>query len=202
MTQEEEALLIRRVCAGDSAAFEPLVLEHQNRVYAIALRMTGSEADAQDAAQEALLKAYTSLREFRGDSRFSTWLCRLTGNVCIDLLRRRSRQRETSLLTGTDGGEELALEIPDPAPSPEELALRRETREEVCRAMDALPENDREILALRELAGLSYEEIAQKLALSPGTVKSRLNRSRKKLCAVLLGGNISPSGSSNKREGV
>lgn len=202
MTQEEELLLIRKVCAGDSEAFEPLVREHQGRVYAIALRMMGNEADAQDAAQEAFLKAYTSLREFRGDSRFSTWLCRLTGNVCIDALRRRSRRQESSLYVQDDEGEELAPDIPDPAPTPEEQTERAETRQEVREAIAALPEGDRQVLTLRELGGLSYEEIAERLSLPPGTVKSRLNRARKKLCEMLLRGNISASASSVKREGV
>ena len=89
MTREEESAVIARVLAGDADAFEPLVREHQTNVYRLALRLLGNEADAADAAQDAFLKAYTSLGSFRGESRFSVWLYRLTNNVCIDALRRR-----------------------------------------------------------------------------------------------------------------
>ena len=125
MTIQEESALIGRVLAGDTDAFEPLVTENQNKVYHLALRLLGNEADAADAAQEAFLKAYTSLSGFRGDSRFSVWLYRLTNNVCLDMLRRQKRQSAVSLYT-EDDGEEAELTLPDGGPGPEELLLRAE----------------------------------------------------------------------------
>ena len=202
MTREEELLLIRKIRSGDTAAFEPLVREHQNHVYALAFRITGNETDAQDVAQDAFLRAYTSLDSFRGDCRFSVWLYRITGNMAIDYLRKNKRFSAVSLQQEADDGEEWALELPDGGPSPEELLTREETRREVRDAMASLPENDRQILTLRELGGLTYEEIATGLQLETGTVKSRLNRARKKLCAALVkGGNFPPAGPSNKGKG-
>ena len=202
MTREEEKRIIDSVCAGDADAFEALVLEHQTRIYNLALRILGNEADAADATQEAFLKAYTSLKDFRGDSRFSTWLCRLTNNVCIDMLRRRKRQETVPLAREDEDGEETELVLPDPAPMPEEELLRREQRDAVRAALAALPEDYRRILSLRELGELSYEEIGTELGLEPGTVKSRLNRARKKLCALLQeNGNFSALLPSRREEG-
>ena len=203
MTREEEARRIRRVLDGDADAFEPLVTENQTKVYHLALRLLGSEADAADAVQDAFLKAYTSLKDFRGESRFSVWLYRLTNNVCIDMLRRRKRQETVSLLTEDEDGELSELPLPDERYSPERLAERAEDAAAVRAAMAALPPDCREILTLREIGGLSYEELAAALSLEPGTVKSRLNRARKKFCAALLsGGNFSPPAPSNKGKGV
>ena len=186
MTKDEEKGYIERVLAGDESAYEPLVTENQTKVYRLALRILKNEADAEDAAQEAFLKAYTSLADFRGDSRFSVWLYRLTNNICIDMLRKNTRAVIVSLQTEDDDGEETEIAIPDERYSPERLAERAADR-------DAVRTDDcREILALRESAGLSYDEIAAALSLEVGTVKSRLNRARKKLCIALLkSGNFS-----------
>ena len=187
MTKDEEKGYIERVLAGDESAYEPLVTENQTKVYRLALRILKNEADAEDAAQEAFLKAYTSLADFRGDSRFSVWLYRLTNNICIDMLRKNKRAVIVSLQT-----EETEIAIPDERYSPERLAERAADRDAVRTALAALPDDCREILALRESAGLSYDEIAAALSLEVGTVKSRLNRARKKLCIALLkSGNFS-----------
>jgi len=202
MTRQEESALISAVLAGDTESFSPLVTEHQDRVYRLALRLLGSEADAADAAQEAFIKAYTSLNSFRGDSRFGVWLYRLTNNVCIDFLRRRKRQETVSLQTRDEEGEELELSLPDERYAPERVAERAEDARIVREAIAALPEECREILVMREIGGLSYEELARALSLEPGTVKSRLNRARKKLCILLTeNGNISPPAPSKERKG-
>ena len=186
MTKDEEKGYIERVLAGDESAYEPLVTENQTKVYRLALRILKNETDAEDAAQEAFLKAYTSLADFRGDSRFSVWLYRLTNNICIDMLRKNRRAVIVPLRTEDDDGEEAELPISDERYSPERLAERAADRDA------SLPDDCREILALRESAGLSYDEIAAALSLEVGTVKSRLNRARKKLCAALLeSGNFS-----------
>ena len=203
MTKEEELRLIRRVLDGDTDAYEPLVTENQTRAYHLAFRLMQNEEDAADAVQEAFLKAYTSLSGFRGESRFSVWLYRLVNNVCIDMLRRRKGELTVPLQTENEEGEERESLIPDIADGPERLAERAEDRQAVRDALARLPEDCREILMMREIGGLSYEELAEALALEIGTVKSRLNRARKKLCALLLeSGNFSPPEPSNRRKGV
>ena len=179
MTKDEEKGYIERVLAGDGSAYEPLVTENQTKVYRIALRILKNETDAEDAAQEAFLKAYTSLADFRGDSRFSVWLYRLTNNICIDMLRKNRRAVIVPLRTEDENGEEAELPISDERYSPERLAERAADRDAVRSALASLPDDCREILALRESAGLSYDEIAAALSLEVGTVKSRLNRARK-----------------------
>ena len=202
MTRQEEEKLIARVLSGDVNAFEPLVTENQTKVYHLALRLLGNEADAADAAQDAFVRAYTSLSSFRGDSRFSVWLYRLTNNICIDYLRRQKRQNNVSMETEDEDGESTQLDIPDETWSPETLAERAEDARAVRAAMAALPDDLREILTMREIGGLSYEELADTLGLELGTVRSRLNRARKKLCAILLeSGNFSDARPSKNGKG-
>ena len=202
MTKEEETTYIQRVLAGDAEAFEPLVEENRTKVYRLALRIMKNEADAEDAAQEAFLKAYTSLGSFRGDSRFSVWLYRMTNNICIDMLRRASRAQTVPLQSEDDDGEETEIVLPDERYSPERLAERASDAEEVRKALASLPEDCRQILALRESAQLSYDEISSALSIEVGTVKSRLNRARKKLLAALAeSGNFSERFASKKGKG-
>ena len=198
MTREEEQALLMRAQQGDGAAFEEIVRAHEATVYHLALRQLGNREDAEDAAQEVFLKAYTSLAGFRGDSKLSVWLYRITNNVCIDFLRRR---RETvSLSAENEEGESVELELADERFDPVALAERKDLREQVGRALNALPPEAREILLLREIGGQSYDEIAVTLELDMGTVKSRIFRARKKLCA-LLEGNFSDAGASKGTKG-
>lgn len=192
LTQEEEHHIIDDIRSGNVNAFEQLVEDQSKIVYNLCLRMVGNEQDACDLSQEAFLKAYTNLSVFRGDSKFSSWLYRMTTNLCLDFLRRRSRQKTVLLTYDTDDGGENFLQIPDNAPSPEAEAERRELRDAVRQGLSELPESQREILLLREIGQLSYEEIARQLALEPGTVKSRIFRARKRLCEILIkDGNLS-----------
>ena len=182
---------MRRVLEGDVNAFEALVTEHEKGVYAIAQRMTGNAEDAADMTQETFIKAYNSLSAFRGDSKFSVWLYRIATNVCLDFLRSRSRKPTVSLSVEDDDGEEVELDIADESQSPERLLERGLTRDAVRRGLNALSPEYRQILLLREIQGLSYEEIADVLTLEVGTVKSRIFRARKRLCAFLTAdGNI------------
>ena len=203
MTREEEDILIAQVQNGNSASFEKLVLENQTKVYNLALRMVGSEQDAFDMSQEAFIKAYNSIALFRGDSRFSVWLYRLTTNVCLDFLRSEGRRAHGSLTYLSEEDDEKELEIPDDRFSPETLAEKKELREAVNKGLMSLPKDYRAILLLREIDGLSYEEIAEALSLEEGTVKSRIFRARKRLCAILTeDGNFSQGLSSKKAKGV
>ena len=202
MTRSEEMEIIRSVLDGDVNAFEKLVLENQRQVYNLALKMTGSEEDAFDISQDAFLRAYSSLDKFRGDSKFSVWLYRLTSNICIDFLRSRRRKGSASLTYLNDEDEEQDFEIPDARFSPETVFEQQQLRRSVSEALDALPTDYREILVLREINGLSYEEIAEVLGVELGTVKSRIFRARKKMCAILMAdGNLSDLLPSNHARG-
>lgn len=202
MSPEQENRIIDRVLAGDAEAFEALVSAYEKPAYRLALRMLGQQEDAEDVTQEAFLKAYRSLPSFRRDSRFSLWLMRIVSHLCLDLLRRRKRRPAQSISQENGDGEETELDIPDESFSPEALLQRKLTREAVQRGLDNLPDEARQILLLRELQGLSYEEIGSVLALEPGTVKSRIFRARKRLCAFLLrDGNLPDAFASKYEEG-
>lgn len=202
MTREQELTVIRRVQHGDVEAFELLVAAYEKNVFNVALQMTGNREDAQDMAQEAFIKAYSSLSSFRGDSRFSSWLYRIVANVCLDFKRRQSRRPSASLTVEDDEGESVQLDIADESQSPETLLEQKMTREAVREGLQQLPDEQRQILLLREIQGLSYEEIGEAMGLEAGTVKSRIFRARKKLCAFLLeNGNIPDSIASRKPRG-
>ena len=198
----EDRDIIEQVLAGDTDAFGQLVERYQSKVYNLALRMTGSEDDASDMAQEAFLRAWRSLPAFQFESAFSTWLFRLTHNICIDHLRAQKRRPTVSLTVADDEGEEaVQLDVPDPAPDPELAAILAEDRALLAMAMAELPEGFREILTLRAINDLSYSEIAEILHLQEGTVKSRLSRARAQLRTILtqIGNNSAPA-SSNPKE--
>ena len=197
MTREEERSVLERARRGDAGAFEEIVRENEQTVYRLALRQLGNREDAEDAAQEVFLKAFTGLSSFRGESKISVWLYRITCNVCTDVLRKR--RDSVSLSVETEEGE-LELELPDERFDPVALTERSDLRAQVGEALKKLPADGREILLLREIGGQSYEEIAETLSLDIGTVKSRIFRARKKLCA-LLAGNISDESPSNDGKG-
>lgn len=181
MTAEDEARLIKEAQKGREAAFEKLVIEHQNRVYSLALKVCGNREDALDVSQDVFLKAYTNLPSFRGDCLFSAWLYRLTYNASIDHLRKK--HGTTVSLTGEDG--DPAHDIPDGRPLPEEEVERRELRAAVRSAVLLLPDDKREILIMREFSGMNYNDIAAALSLDIGTVKSRISRARAALAEIL-----------------
>lgn len=203
MTREEELEIINKVRSGDVNAFEALVLEHQKKVYNLALRILGNESDAEDASQDAFIRAYNSLRSFRGDSKFSVWLYRLTSNICIDYLRSRSRRQTVSLTVDDDeceDGEEFS--IPDERFSPDGCLDRNELRRAIGDGLQQLSPEYRRTLVLREINGLSYEEIGRALNIEEGTVKSRIFRARKKLCEFLVKeGNFPSAHASKFKEG-
>lgn len=202
MTREQEAAVIQAVLDGNINAYELLVKEYEKNVYNLALRMVGNSEDAADMSQEAFIKAYNSLTSFRGDSKFSVWLYRIVSNVCLDYLRSRGRRQTVSLSAENDDGEDVEIDIADETQSPERLLDRRLTRDAVRRGLAALPPEHRQILLLREIQGLSYDEIADALGIEAGTVKSRIFRARKKLCAFLIkDGNIPEFVSSSKQRG-
>ena len=185
MNVDEELRIIQRIMDGDKNAFEELVLANQKNVYNLALKMTGNEEDALDISQEAFLKAYRQLFGFRGDSRFSVWLYRLTYNLCIDFLRKKPRGVMVSL-ANSDDDDSRDLDIPDVRYLPEDSVLRRETRKTIVESINELGPGHREILVMREITGMSYTDIAYVLKISAGTVKSRLARARMSLANILV----------------
>lgn len=164
---------------GDQDAFASLIHLYEKRVFALAVRLCQNPEDAAEAAQEAFLAAWQGLPSFRGESSFSTWLYRLTSNACIDLLRRENRHRSSAGPSLND--EEVRLDIPDTQPSPQEAAEQQELRSLIEAGLQAMTPDHRQVLVLREIHQLSYDEIAQTLSLDVGTVKSRISRGRRQL---------------------
>ena len=195
--EKQEQQWVEAARQGDQSAFEQLVHLYEKRVLALTTRMCKNPADAEEAAQEAFLSAWQGLPFFRGDASFSTWLYRLASNACVDLLRREGRRQSAAGPSLND--EEVQLEVPDTAPSPQEQAERSELRQQIEAGLQALTPDHRQVLLLREMHQLSYDEIAQTLDVDVGTVKSRINRGRKQLRNFLLrSGNFSPPPASNE----
>lgn len=193
----EEQDLVRLAKKGDVGAFGTLVRANEAKVYNLTLRMTGNPEDARDLAQEAFLLAYRRLPAFRMECSFSTWLYRLTANLCIDFLRRERRRKSMTVSMEDQMGqqEEGMSQWQEPQAELERLEIRAVLEQGISR----LSEEHRQILLLREMSGLSYEEIGSLLKLESGTVKSRLARARKQLREILSAdGNFSALISSNE----
>ena len=171
--------LVQRVQGGDRAAFDLLVLKYQHKVVKLVQRYVRDPSDAEDVAQDAFIKAYKALPRFRGDSAFYTWLYRIAINTAKNALASRKRS-PVSLERENDHGEEsqdVVSRLRDPE-TPEHLLLTDEIRETVNGAMAELPEDLRTAIVLREIDGLSYEEIAAAMDCPVGTVRSRIFRAR------------------------
>lgn len=178
---------------GDAAAFERLIESHQDRVWRRALYRLGDHDEAADVTQEVLVLCFRKLDQFRGESRFWTWLARIVDNQVKNRrawLDRRGSGRTFSLDAPPEGAEEDGrgpMEAPDPGPDPRRIAENRESIEALERCLGLLSEDHREVLLMRFSSGLSYEEIAAELELSLGTVKSRINRARAELRTLMAG---------------
>ncbi|MHB1125718.1 MAG: RNA polymerase sigma factor [Bacillota bacterium] len=172
--------LIARSRKGEEEAFEALVSRYQRQVYTVAYRFMGNHDDASDLAQEAFIRAFYSMKSFRGDSSFKTWIHQIVANVCRDELRKRQRQQTVSLDEPylTEDGP-MARQASGWDLSPEQLYEEKEGSEHLQKLIDELPPEYRMVLVMREIQDMSYEEIASQLDCSLGTVKSRLSRARK-----------------------
>ena len=169
---------------GDTSAFNELVLMYQTSVYNVALRTLGHSEDAADATQETFLAAYRAMGEFRGGS-FKAWLLRIAVNTCYDLLRRKQRRPSTSLDVIVDESGDQAG-FADRRVGPERAALAAETVSVVEQGLLTLPDDQRIIVVLCDVQGLSYEEAADAEGVALGTVKSRLSRARARLRQYLV----------------
>jgi RNA polymerase sigma-70 factor (ECF subfamily) len=165
--------LVERLRAGDPRAFEELVIAYQHRVFGVALRMLGSRAEAEEIAQEVFLRAHRALADFRGDARLGTWLYAIASRLCLNRLASADRR--------VARGDAALAEVPAAAPDAADAAEHAQRDAALRAAIAELPEERRIVLVLRDIEGLTYDEIAEALALEPGTVRSRLHRARMKL---------------------
>jgi RNA polymerase sigma-70 factor (ECF subfamily) len=185
---ENERDLVERAKSGDIEAFEQLIVGCQKKVFNIAYRMIGNYDDANELAQEVFLKAFRSIKKFKGDSLFSTWIYKVTTNVCLDEIRTRKKKVVISLDQEIEFNDrEIKRQIPDNAPTPDMEAETNELKQIVNESIAQLNENYRSVIILRDIQGLSYGEISKVVNCPEGTVKSRINRARQALKKILQG---------------
>ncbi|MBQ8801072.1 MAG: sigma-70 family RNA polymerase sigma factor [Clostridium sp.] len=198
MTEKE---LITRAKKGNQEAFGQLVLAHQNKVYTLCVHLLGSREEAEDLAQEAFLKAWRNLDGFLGESSFATWMHRLTTNLCLDHLRKQTRRQNVSVAVSLDDEEATVPEPVDHSGDPHEELERAERQRALTKGLQELPEHYRRPLVMREVSGMSYQEIADALNLDLGTVKSRIDLAREALRKILLrdGNFFSPDASNHTK---
>ncbi len=194
--------LVHRARDGDHGAFHVLFQRHESRVYALAMRLLRNPEWARDAVQDSFIKAYRALRKFEGRSAFGTWMYRLTYNQCLDMRRADKSGRfdewEEERLTGSEPDASSAAVLASSIPGPGEEAERGEVREQIAKAVEALPDTLRETLIMREFDGLAYGEIAKLQKIPKGTVMSRLFHARKRLQEALGEQGIGPSVSGSR----
>jgi len=183
-TPLNEEALVASARQGDVNAFNRLVLAYQELAYNVAYRILGNEDRAADATQEAFLRGYRALEQFRGGS-FKVWILRIVTNCCYDQLRAGQRRPTTSLEDLLEDEEHTRL-FEDDAETPEEHLERRELDAAIQRGLEGLPDDQRAVLVMSDIEGLSYEEIARVMSVPLGTIKSRLSRARAKLRDYLL----------------
>lgn len=198
MPDDKLSSLIEKARSGDNDAFSLLVEEYERFVYNTACRVLSASGasyeSAEDIAQIAFVKAWRNLSAFRGDCSFSTWLFRITVNTARDSLRTAARRSSVSLTKFTDddadAGDEWDVPVTSGDEVPEDSLLKKEQIIGIRRAIEALPEEQRQVVVMRDIHELSYQTIADTLGLELGTVKSRLNRGRANLKILLEKGNF------------
>lgn len=176
-----EATLVNHSLEASRVEFERLAARSKKQAYNLAYRLAGNREDAEDLVQEAYLRAFRSFERYNRDMPFENWLFRILSNLFIDTLRRRPKQAVLSLDRGSmgDAGEEdYAMEIPDYESNPEDIVMKGVMDENLADALGALPKEFRRAVLLCDIDGLSYEEIAQAMGTSIGTVRSRIHRGR------------------------
>jgi RNA polymerase sigma-70 factor (ECF subfamily) len=178
----EDEILIRAFQGGDKAVFDELVLKHQHKLFNLCYRLSGDYQEANDAAQETFIKVYESLKRFRFESAFSTWLYRITVNTCKNKFKSsayRQKKKTVSLDNpGLSQDDDSALEIRDDTYSPAKELERKERMRAIEEAIRRLPPEQKTVVTLRDIEGFSYEEIVRITGTALGTVKSRLARAR------------------------
>jgi RNA polymerase sigma-70 factor (ECF subfamily) len=191
--RRKDAALIRAFHEGDKAAFDRLVLKHKDRLFNLCFRLLGDYEEANDSAQEAFIKVYRSLKKFRFESAFSTWLYRIAVNTCKNKLKSSAYRQKRKMVPLDNphslNSRRLGREIHDESQSPAIELEKKERMRVIQEAINALPPEQREVVTLRDIEGFSYEEVAEITGFNLGTVKSRLARARldlkKKLRSVI-----------------
>ena len=184
--REVDAALVARVQRGDKRAFDLLVLKYQRKIMRLLSRMIRDPAEIEDVTQEAFIKAYRALPQFRGDSAFYTWLYRIAINTARNWQAANNRRPHTSSVIETDEGETFdEIDNLTDISTPESMLASRQIAETVNAAMQSLPDELRTAILLREIEGMSYEDIAQSMACPIGTVRSRIFRAREAIAAQL-----------------
>ncbi len=179
---DNESNLLKKATEGDIYAFEQLILGYEKMVYSIAYRMLPNSEDAKDISQEVLIKIYKNLHEFSNIKYFKAWIAKITTNTCIDELRKRRRKEIISLDEKKDSSEgEKIIQIRSTETTPEESVVENEERVDLIAAIHKLPDDYKTLIILRDIQGLSYNEIADVTNSNLGTVKSRLSRARRRL---------------------
>ncbi|TCQ08180.1 RNA polymerase RpoE-like sigma-24 subunit [Serpentinicella alkaliphila] len=179
----DENLLIQKSQAGDIKSFEMLIETYQKKAFNIAYRMLGNLEDANDVTQEAFVKVYKSLGKFKGDSKFSTWLYSIVTNASIDYMRK-NRKTDVVYLDKKEE-DKMKIEVPDNINTPEHLFEKKEIKRVIHDSINKLSKEHRTVIILRDIQGFSYDEIANILNCSEGTVKSRISRARGQLKNIL-----------------
>lgn len=184
--ERTEALLIADLCEGDETALAPLVEKYKRMVYRLAMQITKNHTDADDVMQETFIKVYRSIQTFRKDAAFETWLYRIAVNEALNFVKRRERQRESTLETASEAEYEAITRYrAQIANDPHVHAEKAELRHHVTEAVNNLSLKHRTVVILHEFEGLTHAEVASILNCSEGTVRSRLHYARKKLRTLL-----------------
>ncbi len=186
MAVEKETKMIEAVLGGDGNAFRGLVEAYQSRIYNIIYGMVHNRDDAQELAQDTFIKAYKKLDTFKLGTKFYTWLCRIAVNTTIDFLRKHKNKQTLSFEEGIGVQDGASVSDLHYESNPEKAAMQAETKQKIINAVDSLPEDQKQILILKEIDGLSYKEIAEVLNIPQGTVMSRLYYARKRLQEILV----------------
>ena len=181
----DESRIIAQAQQGSLAAFNQLVMAYQGTAFNVAFRLMGQQEAAADACQDAFFKAYKAMKQYRGGS-FKSWLLRIVTNTCYDQLRYNSRRPATSLEDLTEESADHNIKLISTAERPEDHVLRDELNSLLQSGINQIPEDQRIVLVLSDLQGLSYQEIAEIIDQPLGTVKSRLSRGRRRLRDFLL----------------
>ena len=180
-----ESELLQKAQKNDLTAFESLIAPYTNQLLTHAFRLLKNREDAEEALQDTYLKTYNSIKTFEGISSFKTWLYKILTNTCLDMLRKQKRQPVTTNIHATDENGEHEINIPDDTYSPEIHAQRSAAHIALEKALESLNEEHRIVVMMRDIEGLSYEEIATATGQNVGTVKSRINRARSQLKKLL-----------------
>ena len=192
-----DELLLRRAQRGDPDAFEQLMTPLEKLIWRVCWHYTGDRETASDCAQEAMIKIWRSLEGYRGDCAFESWVYRIAANCSMDAMRKKKRDKSESIEPLKEAGFDPA----DPEPGTEEKVIAAERKRQLRECITRLPEDQREALIMTQLEGVSYEDAAERLGVSEGTVKSRVNRAKARLKEILSEKrDLSPPGNVKKDE--